>query len=532
MPRLFVIFFRISINYIRFVTTNKETMKRILTILSVVAVAQTFTAQYEMSSFTSTGRGGATSFVTDYQACGINPANLGWAGDFEDKKFTFGLTEMSFSIHSEALTKAELRTEFKNAINQSSTADWTLDEKKQAGRDFSNSGLAINGDIGTIGFSYATEKFGGIAFRVNDNFNTYARLSEDASDLIFLGKYAPYFDSLIYVDPDTRDSTIIANQNVQDPDTLANIVSGFVGANAARMIGEIMNGSRISASWTREYNLSYGRKIFGKDEVLEIYGGIGLKYIQGFAMMDVRSENDELTAFAAITPFFNVDFGSAAAFNPSSVQQNGGLPNSVGKGFGADLGLNFLIKKRLKIGFAVTNIGSMKWTGNVYSMKDTLVLNTNSEGLNNYNVYGTLSELSGDDGVFGWDGKKELVQKLPTLFRSGASFQLGEIAQIGLDVLIPMEKEAPSSLEHAVFGIGGDIKPIPWLRLSAGMVTGGNTNYSVSAGKYKVSIPVGLTIIAPKGTWEGGIASRDAITFFTQNGPTLSFSTGFLRFRF
>ena len=61
---------------------------------------------------------------------------------------------------------------------------------------------------------------------------------------------------------------------------------------------------------------------------------------------------------------------------------------------------------------------------------------------------------------------------------------------------------------------------------------GGNTDYSVALDKYQVSIPVGLTFIAGNGTWEGGIASRDAVTFFTQNGPTLSFSTGFLRFRF
>jgi hypothetical protein len=317
---------------------------------------------------------------------------------------------------------------------------------------------------------------------------------------------------------------------MQDEDSIRNVISGF--ANIPQRIGQILDGSRISASWTREYNLSYGRKIFGKDEVFEVFGGIGLKFIQGFAMMDVRAENDELSAFAAITPAFEIDFGSAAAMNPSSITQSGTMPNPVGKGFGADFGLNFLIKKKLKIGFAVTNVGQMKWSGNVYTMKDTLVYDTQSSGLNNYNILGTVSELSGDDGVFSWDGKKELVQKLPTLFRSGASIQLGEIAQVGIDIMIPIEKEAPSSLEHAVFGIGGDIKPIPWLRISAGMVTGGNTDYSVAAGKYQVSVPVGLTFVAGKGTWEGGIASRDAITFFTQNGPTLSFSTGFFRFRF
>ncbi len=503
-------------------------MKRILSILSVAALASSANAQYEISSFTSTGRGGATSFATDYQACGINPANLGWEAEFEDKKITMGFSEMSFSLHSEALSKDDLRNEFRNAIQNKSVADWTLEEKKQAGRDFANSGIAVNGDIGSFGFAFATEKLGGIAFRINDNVNIYARLGETASDMIFMGKYSDYFDTLSYFNG--VDTVNIENYEMQDQDSIENVISGF--ANVPQRIGEILNGSRISASWTREYNLSYGRKIIGKDEVFEVFGGIGLKYIQGFAMMDVRAENNQLSAFAAVTPAFEIDFGNAAAMNPSTVTQNGSLPNPVGQGFGADLGLNFLIKKRLKIGFAVTNIGSMKWTGNIYSMQDTLVYNTESGGLNNYNVLGTVSKLSGEDGLFKWDGKKELVQKLPTLFRSGASFQLGDIAQIGIDVMIPMESEAPTSLEHAVFGIGGDIKPIPWLRLSAGMVTGGNVDYSVAVGKYQVSVPVGLTFIAGKGTWEGGVASRDAVTFFTQNGPTLSLSTGFLRFRF
>ena len=506
-------------------------MKRILTLFCVATVANTAIAQYEMSSFTSTGRGGATSFVTDYQAAGINPANLGWHSEFDEKRFTMGYNELSLSIHSEALTKDDLRAEFKNMIQQKTTADWTQEEKKYAAQQFANSGLAINGDYGAFGFSFATEKFGGIAFRINDNVNVYARLGEEASDLVFMGKRSSYFDSLVYVNG--ADTVILANDNYADTLDAANVLSGFVGAQSAKMIGELLDGSRISASWTREYNMSYGRKIFGKDDVIEIYGGVGLKFIQGFGMVDVRSENDQLTAFAAISPAFKIDFGSAAARNPSSDTTNkGSIPDPVGKGFGADFGLNFLIKNKLKIGFAVTNIGSMKWTGNVYTMKDTLVFDTESAGLNNYNVLGTISDLSGNDGVFSWDGKKELKQSLPTLFRTGASIQLGEIVQVGLDVLVPIVTDAPTSLEKAVIGIGGDVKPIPWLRLSAGLVTGGNTDYSVALDKYQVSIPVGLTFIAGNGTWEGGIASRDAVTFFTQNGPTLSFSTGFLRFRF
>lgn len=495
-------------------------MKKLFTLLFCTG-ALAATAQYEISSFTATGRGGATSFVTDYQACGINPANLGWDAEFEEKRFTMGVTEMTFSIHSDALTKDELRQEFKDIIHNKSTADWTMDEKRQAAKDFANSGLAINGNIGSFGFAYNSEAFGGIAFRINDNFSSYIQLNETTSSIVFEGKFANYFDSLVYVDPNTMDTTIIANYNMQDPDSIASVAQGF--ASTPSLIGEIMNGSQFRASWTREYNLSYGRKIFGKDDVFEVFGGVGVKYIQGFAMIDVRSENDQLTAFSSMTPFFKIDYGTASSQNPSSVTQSGMLPNSVGGGFGMDFGVDVLVKNKLKVAMALTNIGSITWKGNVYSMNDTLVIDTYSEGLNNYNVMQAITNLSGDDGVFSWEGEKQLKQKLNSNFRFGASYVIGDIAQIGIDVIAPLNHENPASLQKPLIGVGGDIKPIPWLRLSAGFMKGGN---------YDFSIPLGLTVITQSGTWEAGVASRDAITFFTQNGPTLSLSTGFMRFRF
>ncbi|MFT7158742.1 MAG: hypothetical protein ACI8Q1_003776 [Parvicella sp.] len=479
-------------------------------------------AQYEMSSFTTTGRGGATTFVTDYQACGINPANLGWQSEFEDKKFTMGFTELTFSVHSDALTKDELRSEFKNAISGSTNGVWSSEQKRTAAQDFANSGLAMNLDFGTFGFSFATEKLGGIAFRINDNMTAYSKLNEEMTDIVFLGKISPYFNKLNYYDSVAMDTVVIDNYEMQDEDSIANVLNGF--ASLPQKIGEIMNGSEIRASWTREYNLSYGRKIFGVDDQFEMYAGIGLKYIQGFGMINVKSENDVLTAFSAITPAFNIDFGSASASNPSTIQQGSGtMPKPVGSGVGVDFGINALIKGKLKLAVAVTNIGSMKWTGNVYSLKDTLIVGTDAEGLNSYNVFQSISEFSGNDGVFSWDGEQEIVTKLPSTARMGASMILGEKAHIGLDILMPFSDESPASLEKALIGFGGDFSPIPWLRLSGGFLTGGN---------YDFSIPLGITVITKGGSWEAGVASRDAVTFFTQNGPTLSFSTGFARFRF
>src|SRR5690606_34288761 len=124
-------------------------MKKLLAI-ALVCLSYSAISQTEYSSFTSTGRGGATSFVTDYQSIGINPANLGWTWRFENKKFAFGLNEMSYSIHSEALSKTEIRDEFRYAIKNGTLSEFTYEEKINAAQSFANSGLALNFDFGSI----------------------------------------------------------------------------------------------------------------------------------------------------------------------------------------------------------------------------------------------------------------------------------------------------------------------------------------------------------------------------------------------
>ena len=99
--------------------------------------------------------------------------------------------------------------------------------------------------------------------------------------------------------------------------------------------------------------------------------------------------------------------------------------------------------------------------------------------------------------------------------------KIGKILEVGTDIIMPMNDEA-SNYNKTIIGFGGDIKPVKWLKLQAGFMTGGN---------YDFQVPVGITLITKNGTYEAGIASRDALTFFLKDGPTLSMSMGFIRWR-
>ena len=483
-----------------------------------VAVAQT-----ELSSFTATGKGGATSFVTDYQAVGINPANLGWTWRFEEKKFAFGLGDNTFSIHSQALTKQNLRNEFWgatkgliNPANKDTTNTFTYDEKMQAAKDFADAGFAINSDIGLFGFAFTHEKIGGIGFRINLHNQFYSRLGKTASEIVFLGRTAPYFDSLLIFDG--VDTTMVANDpGAYDPDQVVKGISGL-----PKMFSQILDGSLITLNSYVDYNLSYGRKVFEVDSVVALYAGIGLKFVQGMGYLEIESKDGVLSAFSALTPAFPIDYGSAADQNPSAITQNGIFPKSVGRGFGFDIGVNAILFNRFKVAAAFTNAGTVTWDGNVYTVKDSLLIDTDNPGLENYSIFQALGNFSGDNGLLEWKGLDSRKVSLPSLFRLGGSVDIiPQKLELGFDAIFPMN-DAPGQLQRPMLGFGGDVRPLKFLELSAGFMTGGN---------YDFMIPVGLTLYAPKGGYEFGIASRDALTFFLKNGPTLSWSVGFLRFR-
>jgi len=75
-------------------------MNKIKIVVLLILISTLALGQGEGSVFSSTGRGVSTTFATDYQSLGINPANLGWSKEFKGKTIAFGLGETGFSASS------------------------------------------------------------------------------------------------------------------------------------------------------------------------------------------------------------------------------------------------------------------------------------------------------------------------------------------------------------------------------------------------------------------------------------------------
>ncbi len=469
-------------------------------------------AQIERSAFTASGRGVATTFVHDYQAIGINPANLAWT-DQHKRRVTFGLAEGGVSLYSEALGRKEFRERILGFDQE-----MTMAEKVEFSREFANTELSMDVDMQLLGLAlnFNDRKWGALALNIRDRIHVNSVISSAATDILFLGWNANYFDHLQL---DSENGPIIENTENLSPDVLARVVRGI--SSSSRLASTIFGGSHIKSLWYREFGLSYGREVISGNNWM-IGAGVGLKYVQGIAFLDIEVTDSDYTAIGAFSPSFGIDYGDAEDNNPSKVRPNNkSLPSAVGSGFGLDFGLNFQYQEKLRIGVAVNNIGSVIWDGNVYQAEDEFIIDIENDGMNSLNVIAEAAHFAGSKGVFKQQGVASETIALPTNFRGGASYAFTERLHVGVDFLFSLN-DAPGSFRKPVYGIGGDYSLLKWLRLSAGYMGGGNYNHR---------IPAGITFVVANGTWEAGVAARDLLTFVRRDQAVLSAAAGFLRFR-
>ena len=497
-------------------------MKRIaLLTISIFLSIFNLSAQTQGVAYTAGGKGVATTFVTDYHSLGINNSTLGWGSGYDKKRFTMGMTEFSLGIYSDSLNVDKLGALYKTIRNdatgkQQDPANW--DQQAAYAADYMRSGIMIDASYNWLGFSFQSEKFGGIAFNVQEHYNWYSKLSEQTSELIFQGKFSDYFDQLTIVYG--TDTSVIANSSTLSEDTLQHVVMGTISTPI--LLNEITKGSEIRFSWNRYYNFGYGRKLFG-DSTFALYAGIGGRFIQSTAMFNMSSDENGLKFYSSVSPSYDINYGAIANTNPSNYNETGAIPKTVGNGYGIDFSVSAQLFKKVKIGVAVNNIGSVTYKRNVYTVQDSIVGNVSLNGLSNNNITQSLEQFLGADGILILEGIQETKIKNAANIRFGASIDFGKIASLGVDFVAPFSNDNPGGIENAVFSLGGDIRPTKWLVISAGYLGGGI---------YKHNIPVGINFVLGGGTYEFGISSRDALSFFFDGSNSVSTAFGVARFRF
>ena len=472
----------------------KPALHRLL-LAAALALPTAALAQNELSNFTATGRGGVVNtFAQDYQVIGINPANLGRAGQ-ATVAFTVG--EVGAGLASQSLSK----TLFERLLYDTDQPVGPA-QRAELVRGLSGANaLNLNVDVTTLGLAVNLPSgLGGLAFSNRLRTGAHLALNPNAADIVVNGQNAA-----------------IVRQYYPAPNTTGQATPINPGAP---LVSTVLDGTSIQLVSTSEYNVAYGVQVLDKPG-FKASVGAGYRYIQGLGIADIRAENGSLYAFTALSPVFNVNYGSLATNPNFNNIKDSGLLNAVGQGHGFDFGLAFEVGKSLRLGASVTDLGSMSWTGNVVTANDQRLQQTASQGVSTYNIIQEIVNQFDTDKQtsFTYEAARERRAALPGKLRLGAGMRLSSLFEAGLDVTLPLNRVA-GNLTAPFIGLGVDFKPVRWLRLSSGLSGGAG---------YGTSLPLGLTLVTP--VWEAGLSSRDVTGYFTEKAPYYSVALGFLRFK-
>lgn len=447
-------------------------------------------AQNELSNFSATGRGGViNTFAQNYQAIGINPANLGRPGE---AMVAFTIGEVGAGLASRSLSKSLL----KHLIFDSSQPIGPA-EKAELVKGFEGeNALNFNADATTFALAISLPNgLGGLAISNRQRAGAHLALNHNAADVIINGQYAasvqPYYPA---------NSTQPGNQ-------------------PPPLLSAFLDGTAIQLAWTSEYNISYGLPVLSLPG-LKLSVGAGYRYIQGIGIADIRVSGGNLSAYTALSPIFNIDYGKLAGSSQFNYATGSGL-HPVGKGHGYDFGVAAEVGKIVRLGASLTDLGSMSWTGNVVTASDQQLQRTSSPGVDTYNVVKEIAQQfdTNQSNLFTYQAAQDRRAALPAKLRLGAGVRLSSLFEAGVDFTAPLNKVA-GNLTAPFLGLGVDFRPLSWIRFSSG-VSGG-------AG-YGTSLPLGLTLVTP--VWEAGLSSRDVLGYFSEKNPYYSVALGFLRFK-
>jgi len=128
--------------------------------------------------------------------------------------------------------------------------------------------------------------------------------------------------------------------------------------------GSVYNfsGGAGGAVWTREYALSAGFDLPDVTPFRSWSAGLSVKLVHGFAYAAVTRDNTWLSAGSDGVLDANIDL---AGVSSHADFQNSPFPAPAGSGIGVDLGLSAELNGFLRAGISVTDIGSLRWDGDV-----------------------------------------------------------------------------------------------------------------------------------------------------------------------
>jgi len=275
------------------------------------------------------------------------------------------------------------------------------------------------------------------------------------------------------------------------------MVNGMVPRDYAAFLlygntpGSVYDFSATSAyaAWMREYALSFGRELPCPFFLKSLSAGAAVKLIHGLGYFGIARFNTRLETGTDGILNGRIDvLGRLAGMESFRGTDNAGFdmfPAPAGTGFGVDLGVASEIFDYLRVGLAVTDIGSVEWTRGVEEMY----------ALASIRMDDPLNEAQRDsieEAVHGETRPGEnFSSELPTTFRVGVAVELHRVPALksifwgewtlACDYNLGLV-EGAGAAQVGRFSTGLEFRPWSFLPLRTGISVGGTDDFTFALG--------------------------------------------------
>lgn len=247
------------------------------------------------------------------------------------------------------------------------------------------------------------------------------------------------------------------------------------------------DGTKLQASWIREYALSFGGHVPVKF-LKSLSVGLAAKLVHGFGYYEIQRFNTSLTTDERATLTGTVDFLSRrAGMDPASarfIRAYQLFPAVAGKGPGFDIGATGELNDFLSFAVSVTDIGSIRWSKGVEEKQadTTIVVDDPLNEAQRTMVEDVVKGKTRQAGPFS--------TSLPTTLRFGVALDVHRMPQMRNlpgDLLFELDYEqplveTPFSTTTPRVSLGIEYVPLPWLPLRSGVSFGGSDRLNAALG--------------------------------------------------
>lgn len=384
-------------------------------------------------TFSATSRG--------LDAVGINPANLAMP---DEGVLAVSLFPVGFHIGSEFMNY-DLYTHYFTGIDSDSgrVGRYLNDGDKQQILDaFTTQAPHSRVDLEArlFGVAYRDEDAGGIAFTVSEQASGFVNIPRDYAEFILNGN--PPGSTFEFGD------------------------------------------TRLQASWTREYAMSFGATIAKDSPVKFLAAGVTIKLVHGYGYYQIENFNARLNTADNGVLTGDVHFLSRYAGSMPYENAFSLFPQPLGMGLGTDIGFAGELNDLFSFGLSVSDIGSIKWKENITeSFVDTILV-----------VDDPLQEDQRNAVEQALKGRKRegeaFSSSLPTTLRLGVALAAHEISFLrGMpgELILALDYNqglvvTARSTTRPRGSFGMEYKPVSWLPLRTGVSVGGTDNVNIAMG--------------------------------------------------